>query len=84
MGETMSRSAVFVLRGRGGFCLGRIRRRGLREIAGAVRGRTHQRHHRNRLFRRALLQLEAEAVLLHLEDGKIIFPHEIDDGLDVF
>jgi hypothetical protein len=49
----------------------------LRPSAGERRGE-------NRLFTRALLQLEAEAVLFHLENGEVVFPHQVDDGFDVF
>ena len=31
-----------------------------------------------------LLQLEAKAFLLHLENGEVVLLHQIDDGFDVF
>ena len=36
------------------------------------------------LFARAFLQFRAETVLLHLEDGEIVFLHQVDDGFDIF
>ncbi len=36
------------------------------------------------LFARPFLQLQAETVLLHLEDGEIVFFHQVDDGFDIF
>jgi hypothetical protein len=36
------------------------------------------------LFARPFLQLQAEAVLLHLENGEVVFSHQVDDGFDIF
>src|SRR4029453_17084589 len=47
----------------------------------------HLRHgwgRKNGLFTRPFLQLQAEAVLLHLENGEVVFFHQIDDGFDIF
>ena len=46
--------------------------------------RAWRRHHRTRLLGNPFLQFQAEPVLLHFEHGKIVFPHQIDDGFDVF
>ena len=43
-----------------------------------------RRHHRNRLLANFLLQFQPEPVFLHLEHGKIVLPHQIDDGFDIF
>ena len=54
------------------------------KAAGADGRKGRLRRDENGLLAGAFLQFELEAVLLHLEDGKVVAFHQVDDGFDVF